>query len=140
MCGDAALWPDRAVTDTEVARFDVVLGKGGSGGGNALVHVHPLAEERFIISAERIKVIVEGREQIVAAGQSAVVPRGKPHYFVNAWNGNTEFTVEFRPAREHLFSLPTSPAMVTDMPAAHPDRAVALRSASVPVLMPEALG
>jgi mannose-6-phosphate isomerase-like protein (cupin superfamily) len=88
--------------DTEVARFDVVLGKGGSGGGNALVHVHPLAEERFIVSAGRIKVVIEGREQIVAAGESAVVPRGKPHYFVNAWDGDTEFTVEFRPAQQHL--------------------------------------
>jgi mannose-6-phosphate isomerase-like protein (cupin superfamily) len=88
--------------DPEVARFDVVLGKGGSGGGNALVHVHPLAEERFRVSSGQIKVVVEGREKLVGAGEEAVVPPGRPHYFVNAWDGDTEFTVEFRPAQEHL--------------------------------------
>jgi hypothetical protein len=30
------------------------------------------------------------------------VPPGRPHYFVNAGDGDTEFTVEFRPAQEHL--------------------------------------
>jgi mannose-6-phosphate isomerase-like protein (cupin superfamily) len=88
--------------DPEVARFDVILGKGGSGGGNALVHVHPLAEERFLVSSGRIKVVIDGREQLVSAGQEAVIPRGRPHYFLNAWDGDTEFTVEFRPAQQHL--------------------------------------
>ena len=36
--------------DPNVASFDVVLGKGGSGGGNALEHVHPLAQERFLVT------------------------------------------------------------------------------------------
>ena len=103
--------------DAEVARFDVVLGKGGSGGGNALVHVHPLADERFVVSAGQIKVVIEGKEQIVTAGQSAVVPRGKPHYFVNAWDGDTEFTVEFRPAQQHLLFF----ANFARMTAEHPE-------------------
>jgi mannose-6-phosphate isomerase-like protein (cupin superfamily) len=88
--------------DPDVARFDVLLGKGGSGGGNALVHVHPLAEERFIVAAGRIKVVVGGREQLVGPGEEAVVPKGRPHYFLNAHDGDTEFTVEFRPAQQHL--------------------------------------
>lgn len=88
--------------DPKVARFDVVLGKGGSGGGNALLHVHPLAEERFVVTSGRIKVVVEGREQVVGPGEDAVVPKSKPHFFVNAWDGNTDFTVEFRPAQQHL--------------------------------------
>ena len=54
--------------DSEVARFDVVLGKGGSGGGNALVHVHPLAEERFVVKSGRIKIVIEGRERLVGPG------------------------------------------------------------------------
>jgi hypothetical protein len=49
--------------DPNVASFDVVLGKGGSGGGNALVHVHPLAEERFLVTSGRIKVVFDGRPQ-----------------------------------------------------------------------------
>ena len=47
--------------DPKLASFDVVLGKGGSGGGNALVHVHPLAEERFLITSGRIKVVFDGQ-------------------------------------------------------------------------------
>lgn len=88
--------------DPNVARFDVILGKGGSGGGNALVHVHPLAEERFLVASGRIKVVVDGREQLVGPGEQAVVPPGRPHYFINAWDGDTEFTVEFRPGQQHL--------------------------------------
>ena len=88
--------------DPKVARFDVILGKGGSGGGNALMHVHPLAEERFVVTSGRIKLVVDGREQLVGPGEDAVVPRGRPHNFVNAWDGDTAFTVEFRPAQQHL--------------------------------------
>jgi mannose-6-phosphate isomerase-like protein (cupin superfamily) len=53
--------------DPNVASFDVVLGKGGSGGGNALVHVHPLAEERFLVTSGRIKVVFDGRPQRASA-------------------------------------------------------------------------
>src|SRR5688572_14886656 len=62
--------------DPQVARFDVILGKGGSGGGNALMHVHPLAEERFVVTSGRIKLVVDGREQLVGPGEDAIVPRG----------------------------------------------------------------
>jgi quercetin dioxygenase-like cupin family protein len=103
--------------NTEVGRFDVVLGKGGSGGGNALVHVHPIAEERFIVTTGQIKVVIEGQEQTVGPGESAVVPAGKPHFFVNAWDGDTEFTVEFRPAQKHLLFF----ANFAGLTAEHPE-------------------
>jgi quercetin dioxygenase-like cupin family protein len=90
------------VDDPDVAKFDVVLEKGGSGGGNALVHVHPGAEEHFTVKAGRIKVVVNGQERIVGPGESAIVPRGQPHHFANASEGNSEITVEFRPAQQHL--------------------------------------
>jgi mannose-6-phosphate isomerase-like protein (cupin superfamily) len=102
--------------DPDVARFDVVLGKGGSGGGNALVHVHPHAEERFIVRTGQIKVVVESREQLVGPGQEAVVPRGKPHFFINAWDGDTEFTVEFRPAQQHLLFFYNFARLTADRP------------------------
>jgi mannose-6-phosphate isomerase-like protein (cupin superfamily) len=102
--------------DPEVARFDVILGKGGSGGGNALVHVHPFAEERFVVRAGRIKVVVEGREQLVGPGQEAVVPRGKPHFFMNAWDGDTELTVEFRPPQQHLLFFYNFARLTADRP------------------------
>ena len=40
--GETFIFNDGATSD-DVARFDVVLESGGSGGGNALVHVHPCA-------------------------------------------------------------------------------------------------
>ena len=102
--------------DPEVARLDVVLGKGGSGGGNALMHVHPLAEERFVVTSGRIKVVVDGMEQVVGSGEDAVVPKGKPHYFVNAWDGDTAFTVEFRPAQRHLLFFANFARLATEHP------------------------
>ncbi len=103
--------------DPEVGRFDVILGRGGSGGGNALVHVHPLADERFVVTSGLIKVVVEGQERVIGAGGDTVVPRGKPHYFVNGWDGDTEFTVEFRPAQQHLLFF----ANFARLTAEHPE-------------------
>ncbi len=90
------------VDDPAVARFEVILEEGGSGGGNALLHVHPGADEHFAVRSGRIKVVVEGREQIVESGESAVVPRGKPHFFANAGDGAAELEIEFRPAQQQL--------------------------------------
>jgi mannose-6-phosphate isomerase-like protein (cupin superfamily) len=86
----------------DVARFGVILEKGGSGGGNALVHVHPGADEHFAVKSGRIKMVVDGREQLVEAGGTAIVPRGRPHYFANAGDGNAELEVSFTPAQQHL--------------------------------------
>jgi mannose-6-phosphate isomerase-like protein (cupin superfamily) len=90
------------VDDPSVARFEVILEKGGSGGGNALLHIHPGADEHFAVKSGCIKIVVEGREQIVEAGGSAVVPRGKPHFFANASDGAAELEIEFRPAQQQL--------------------------------------
>ncbi|MEQ1653347.1 MAG: cupin domain-containing protein, partial [Hyphomicrobium sp.] len=64
------------------ASFDVVLGEGGTGGGNAMVHVHPLADETFAVSSGRLKVVMAGKVHkvhIVGAGEKITVPRGTPH-------------------------------------------------------------
>ena len=91
-----------ALTDRDVARFDVVLERGGTGGGNALAHVHPKAEERFIVRSGRLKVVIGGKSHIVEAGQSTNVPCGAAHYFTNSNDGPTEMTVEFRPAQNFI--------------------------------------
>lgn len=106
-----------AADDPEVGRFDVILGKGGSGGGNALVHIHPLADERFVVTSGALKVVVKGHERMVGPGEEATVPRGEPHYFVNGWDGDTEFTVEFRPAQQHLLFF----ANFARLTAEHPE-------------------
>jgi mannose-6-phosphate isomerase-like protein (cupin superfamily) len=104
------------VDDPRMARFDVVLEKGGSGGGNALVHVHPGADEHFTVRTGCIKVVVDGGERIVGPGESAVVPRGRPHYFANAGEGNAEITVEFKPAQQHLRFFANFASMVEKHP------------------------
>ncbi|TCU76812.1 hypothetical protein EDE08_102350 [Bradyrhizobium sp. R2.2-H] len=86
----------------DVARFGVILEKGGSGGGNALVHVHPGADEHFAVRSGRVKIVVDGREQVVEAGGGVTVPRGRPHYFANVGEGNAELEVSFTPAQQHL--------------------------------------
>jgi mannose-6-phosphate isomerase-like protein (cupin superfamily) len=90
------------IDDPAVAAFDVVLEEGGSGGGNALVHVHPLAEEIFKVRSGRMKVVIGGKQCVLETGQSATVPRRAPHCFMNASDGTTEITVEFVPAQQHL--------------------------------------
>ncbi|MHB0768268.1 cupin domain-containing protein [Bradyrhizobium sp. 5.13L] len=86
----------------EIARFGVILEKGGSGGGNALVHVHPAADEHFAVKSGRVKFVVDGREQVVDAGGAVTVLRGRPHYFANVGDDNAELEVSFTPAQQHL--------------------------------------
>ncbi len=89
-------------TDPEVARFDVILGAGGSGGGNALVHIHPGASETFTVKSGRLAVVMRGIEHILEVGQSITIPAGTPHYFKNAGADPTEASVEFHPPQQHL--------------------------------------
>ena len=103
--------------DAEVARFDVVLGEVVAVAGTPSSMSTRLPTSALSSPRARSKVVIEGKEQIVTAGQSAVVPRGKPHYFVNAWDGDTEFTVEFRPAQQHLLFF----ANFARMTAEHPE-------------------
>ncbi len=85
--------PDAAQTTS----FDVILDQGGSGGGNALVHVHPVADETFTVKSGYINVFAGGKGQLVGPGQSATVLHGMPHYFENAGEEKAEFTVSFSP-------------------------------------------
>jgi quercetin dioxygenase-like cupin family protein len=88
--------------DPAVARFEAILDAGGSSGGNALVHVHPRAEEHFIVKSGCLRVVLAGKEHTLHPGEKIVVPRGTPHFFANGSQGRTEFTTEFRPAQQHL--------------------------------------
>lgn len=90
------------VADGTVAEFDVHLGPGGSGGGNAMQHIHPHADERFTVHRGAIAVTVNGVSHHVAAGESLTVPMGASHCFRNAVNGTTELTVRFSPGGQQL--------------------------------------
>jgi Cupin domain len=87
--------------DAMETRFRCILDKGGSGGGNALVRVHPLADETFEVEAGCIMVVIDGHEHMVEAGRSITVPRGTPHYFRNGGDEIAEMSVRFTPAQNH---------------------------------------
>lgn len=91
-----------ALGDPDVARFDVRLQPGGSGGGTALVHIHPGAHEHFTVRSGRLVVTMDGKPHRLAAGDQIVVPRGTPHCFANDHDGVTLITVAFTPAQQHL--------------------------------------
>lgn len=88
--------------DDGVAEFDVQLDPGGSGGGNAMQHIHPLADEHFTVHRGAIIVTANGAPHRVAAGESFTVPRGTPHCFHNAVDETTDITIRFSPPGQQL--------------------------------------
>jgi len=90
------------VEDEAFARFDVLLEKGGSGGGNAVAHIHPNSDEHFHVHKGRLLISIDGIEHIADAGETVMVPRGKPHFFRNAHDRDTHATVSFTPGHKHL--------------------------------------
>jgi mannose-6-phosphate isomerase-like protein (cupin superfamily) len=84
------------------AEFQVALGTGGSGGGDAVEHIHPESDEHFTVRAGVLKVMIDGVTTIAGAGETVTVPRGAAHYFANAHDGPTEVTIRFTPAQSQL--------------------------------------
>jgi mannose-6-phosphate isomerase-like protein (cupin superfamily) len=80
--------------------FDVALGEDGSGGADGLEHIHPQADETFIVRSGRLKVVIHGEIHMVNERESVTIRRGVPHYFVNGHKGETEFSVIFDPPQQ----------------------------------------
>ena len=91
--------PREGLASTE---FQVLLDAGGSGGGNAVAHIHPGSDEQFTVHAGVLKVMINGVPTIAKAGETVTVPRGAAHYFANAHDGPTEVTIRFTPAQSQL--------------------------------------
>lgn len=89
-------------TNTDMGRFDVILAAGGTGGGNALEHVHPLSDETFTVHSGLLKVVIDGRAHFAGPGESVTIPKGRPHHFANADEGETRATVTFEPAMSFI--------------------------------------
>lgn len=98
--GETFLFPEGPDEDDSTS-FDVLLDPGGTGGGNALSHVHPVARETFAVHRGKLAVVVNGRACVVGAGQSVSVPPGARHHFRNIGEGVASFTVTFAPAQQH---------------------------------------
>lgn len=99
--GETFIFP-ASQEDPSQARLTVSLAPGGTGGGNALVHVHPLADESFTVRSGRLEIIIDGKHEMLYPGESLTIPRGRPHHFANASDGVTNAEVRFSPAQQHL--------------------------------------
>jgi quercetin dioxygenase-like cupin family protein len=74
------------------------------GGFVPAAHVHPNQEERLQVLAGMLSFRTDGQEQILRAGQVAVVPPGRPHVWWNAGEEQVHVLVEIRPAlRTEMF-------------------------------------
>jgi quercetin dioxygenase-like cupin family protein len=87
---------------TEAAEFEVRLGPGGSGGGNAMAHIHPKTDENFTVRSGRLTVSIDGQIHQLQLGETITIPAGKPHFFRNAHEGDTAVIIRFTSAQHQL--------------------------------------
>jgi quercetin dioxygenase-like cupin family protein len=67
----------------------------------AFEHIHLNQDEIFHIKKGAIKIVMNGREHIAAAGQTITVPKGMAHIAYNN-NGDTlDCLVEYKPGLDH---------------------------------------
>ena len=67
-------------------------------GGAIPEHIHPLQEERFMITAGEAHFTLNGEERVVGAGETIVVPVGIRHSEANPGSVAVDGSVELRPA------------------------------------------
>ena len=91
-----------ADTNGELVAIDLALPPGGHVPG---VHIHPLQEERFEVTAGQMKFRYGMKTIIAEAGETVVVPPGKIHSFAQYGDEPSQCRVEIRPAlkMEQLF-------------------------------------
>jgi quercetin dioxygenase-like cupin family protein len=63
-------------------------------------HVHPSQQESFEVVSGLLGIRVNGRQQVLQAGEKTVVPPGTPHTIWRVGEDETHVLVEFRPARQ----------------------------------------
>jgi mannose-6-phosphate isomerase-like protein (cupin superfamily) len=86
----------------DVAEFDVLLAEGGVSDVKEEQHIHPKSDEYFTVRSGLLKVVIDGREHLVQAGETIMVPRGQPHMFRNGHDGDTLMTLRFEPGLKFL--------------------------------------
>jgi quercetin dioxygenase-like cupin family protein len=61
-------------------------------------HIHPYQENRFKVLKGELCFSIDGKEQIVSAGESISIPKNVPHHFWNSGNIEAHYIQEFYPA------------------------------------------
>jgi quercetin dioxygenase-like cupin family protein len=96
-----ALWKERVVfrenTDGVFA-VDIYIEAGGD--PQAPEHVHPFRDERARLVAGSARLILDGEEKSVSAGDVVTIPAGTPHAWRNAGDGAFHLELEYRPGIE----------------------------------------
>jgi uncharacterized protein YndB with AHSA1/START domain/mannose-6-phosphate isomerase-like protein (cupin superfamily) len=89
----------RTAEDTggELLEFDVT---GRARGIIARGHLHTSQTERHEVLSEAMKLVIDGEEHLLTAGQSMEVPAGTPHSQIPAGDGPGRVRVQVRPAGE----------------------------------------
>lgn len=68
------------------------------GGAVLGAHLHPTIDERFTVVSGKIGYMLDGKQGVLEAGQSADLPKGVPHDWWNAGEEEARVIVEIRPA------------------------------------------
>jgi quercetin dioxygenase-like cupin family protein/uncharacterized protein YndB with AHSA1/START domain len=95
-------------TDGELLEMEVI---GRPRGFLSQQHLHPSQVERLEVLSGAMRVAFEGREQVLAEGESIEVPAGTPHTQVPVGDGAGRVRIQVRPAGrtqaflEHLGKL-----------------------------------
>lgn len=99
--GEVFLFTDVDET-AESFRFDVLIEPGGMTTGTGRQHLHPDADETFLVREGRLRLMVDGVWHELGPGQSMTVTKGVPHLFRNGHGGATWLTATFTPAQQFL--------------------------------------
>ena len=91
-----------ACEDARAFQCDVLLEPGGLLTGTGLHHVHPFADEAFLVRSGALVLSIAGERRTLGPGESFVVRRGVPHLFRNGHAGETRVTVRFTPGQQFL--------------------------------------
>jgi len=63
-----------------------------------VAHRHPLQEETFHVKAGTFAITIEGKEQVVKAGEMVTIPHGAAHSWHIVGKDELHLLTEFRPA------------------------------------------
>jgi quercetin dioxygenase-like cupin family protein len=92
------LWKERVVfreNTEDVFAVDIYIEAGGN--PQAPAHVHPLRDERARLVTGSARLILDGEERIVAAGDVLTIPAGASHAWRSAGDGGFHLNLEYRP-------------------------------------------
>lgn len=95
------LWKERVVFRTntdEVHAVDIYIEAGGDPQGPE--HVHPFRDERARLVAGSARLILNGQEKPVSAGEVLTIPAGAPHAWRSAGGEAFHLGLEYRPGIE----------------------------------------